>query len=868
MSMVNQTKHIRDSRIVTPILLKLILALFCMELVIDASLTKLLPDALPLKRVLLNSVILALASVPVTGWWIVRRPVLAILGQDRVRAHAVMVKLVTIIALITFVVEFAAMAFVPYLLVGQGGEVWRYSDAFLFAVISTPLLWLVIVRTIESRNRYTMESQFSARALILRLFSAFFAIEIVCLGILEQLVLEDNAAYIAIAELLVEPALVCLLVWWFVLEPLRRLAVSENIRYNAVSLQMVDAVIITDEQGMILSLNPAAEDLFGYVAGEMEGEGVGTLFPRISSFSELVGDNRLAGPASVAREVPGTRRNGTTVPLDISVSRVAQGDQLIYMAVMRDNSERKRAEENVQHTVSLLEATLEASADGILAVDTSWEVQIHNSKFAEMMMIRPEPGVPGEGTRIFEFLKTQAADPGEFAARVEKLFRQPERADHALIALHCGRVVEWYSKPQWLGERIVGRVWSFRDVTARIQAEQSLRESEERFRQVFEHSEDAIILFDPATCAVIDVNPTAETIYGFDRREIVDRGLPVICRGASLRKMEDFICGGLRNESFRADAIDCIRKDGSEIIVSVRGKVIRLQGTDAVYCTFRDITERVRLEREASSIQAKLIHTNKMTSLGIMATSIAHEINNPNNYILANAQLLESVWHDADAILEQYLEHNGEFSLAGLSYAGQRDEFPGMITGIREGSDRIREIVSNLREFASQGASNMDGLVDCNKVVSFAVTIMSHLVPRYTSHFSVELAEELPPVKGNAHLLEQVVLNLIMNALQSLPGPDRGVWVSTGFDRDAGVVSITVRDEGAGMTEAVAHRIMEPFFTTKLDRGGSGLGLSISQSIISEHGGTLDFRSERGKGTTFVVSFPVYTLTKGAEHDA
>jgi signal transduction histidine kinase len=191
-----------------------------------------------------------------------------------------------------------------------------------------------------------------------------------------------------------------------------------------------------------------------------------------------------------------------------------------------------------------------------------------------------------------------------------------------------------------------------------------------------------------------------------------------------------------------------------------------------------------------------------------------------------------------------------------------------MIAGIQDGSDRIRGIIDRLKEFVRQGTSTLEGRVDCNTVVSFSVTIMRHLISRHTRNFSMELSEGLPLVRGNTHLLEQVVINLLMNALQALPDPDRGVWVTTGHDPEARTVTISVRDEGCGIPEAIAQRIHEPFFTTKLDNGGSGLGLSISQTIVKEHGGTLEFRSTPGRGTIFTVSLPQLPINEGVDHES
>ena len=111
-------------------------------------------------------------------------------------------------------------------------------------------------------------------------------------------------------------------------------------------------------------------------------------------------------------------------------------------------------------------------------------------------------------------------------------------------------------------------------------------------------------------------------------------------------------------------------------------------------------------------------------------------------------------------------------------------------------------------------------------------------------------------MRGNAQRIEQVVVNLLLNACEALPDPERAVRVATEHDRDAGVVRIAVRDEGVGIPPEHLARLTDPFFTTKRDQGGTGLGLSVSAAIVKEHGGTLEFRSPPGAGTTVVLSLP------------
>ena len=181
-----------------------------------------------------------------------------------------------------------------------------------------------------------------------------------------------------------------------------------------------------------------------------------------------------------------------------------------------------------------------------------------------------------------------------------------------------------------------------------------------------------------------------------------------------------------------------------------------------------------------------------------------------------------------------------------------------MLDGIIEGSERINKIINTLKNFARPDATGMDGKVDIKRAIKYSKSILSSQIKKSTRKFRVNIEKKLPPVKGNSQQIEQVILNLIMNSLQALPDKNCGMWISAAVSKKAGFVLITVRDEGVGMSKDVIDRATEPFFTTKLDSGGTGLGLSISYSIIKEHGGSLEFESEPGKGTTVSIELPVY----------
>jgi PAS domain S-box-containing protein len=271
----------------------------------------------------------------------------------------------------------------------------------------------------------------------------------------------------------------------------------------------------------------------------------------------------------------------------------------------------------------------------------------------------------------------------------------------------------------------------------------------------------------------------------------------------------------------------------------------------------RDISEHKRAEEERKAIQAKLIQTNKMTSLGLLVSGMAHEVNNPNNSIKFSAHVLARTWSDMLPILDNYSRAEGDFVIGGHQYSQIREALPQLIAGITDSSRRIEGIIKNLRDFVRKGQADLSMFTDINRIVSVSASILNNQIKMHTNNFRLDLDERVPEVRGNSQQLEQVVINLIMNALQSLPDKDRSVAVSTSFDDRAGQAIIRVSDTGCGMPADVKKRLFEPFFSTKLDSGGTGLGLAISNVIIKDHKGFLEFESEPEKGTTAIVKLVV-----------
>ena len=521
--------------------------------------------------------------------------------------------------------------------------------------------------------------------------------------------------------------------WLFVVRPLRRSVQSERLRARAIYEQVIDAVILTDLQGRITALNPAAQRIFGYTQPELAGRPLATLVAdekrRLEPLIQATMDNPV-GSNWVSREIYMRERNGGSRLMDISISRIFLGGQHDYLLIMRDISERK-------------------------------------------------------------------------------------------------------------------------------EAERTLRESDNRFREIYEQSEDAILFFKPGSTYVVDANATVERLFGYPKAEMRRNGIACIFQGKELSQVQQVVGALQQGKVVQLDQVPGRCADGSECIVSLRAKIMTLQGVELGYCTLRDITARVRMEQESRDIQFRLLHANKMTSLGLLVSGVAHEINNPNNLIMTNAQLLAGARADAVSILRKHCQEHGDFLVGGILFSELDEQLPDLLNGIIDGSQRIAGIVDNLKNYARTDPSGFETAVDINQVATASVAMLHYELARATTRFRCDLASDLPRITGNRQQLGQVVINLLTNACQALPSRRHGICLSTAFNPEENQVVLTVADEGIGIPTEVGRRIMEPFFTTRLDSGGTGLGLSICKSIVTEHRGRLEFSSTPGEGTTFTVKIPV-----------
>jgi two-component system, NtrC family, sensor kinase len=356
------------------------------------------------------------------------------------------------------------------------------------------------------------------------------------------------------------------------------------------------------------------------------------------------------------------------------------------------------------------------------------------------------------------------------------------------------------------------------------------RRSEQNFRTLIERSPDAVAVYVGAV--VRYVNPRLLALLGYEsERAIVGRD-PLEFVHPDDRPM---VAERIRTYSMRGQETPpaeerFLHEDGSSVPVEVISIPIFYDDVPATLVHARDLTAQKQLE-------ARLVMADRLASVGRLAATVGHEINNPLAFVMAN--------------LELSLERLGDGPLS----AERQREIAEMLREAREGADRVRTIVRDLKVF-SRGDSDEITAVDPRRVLDSCANMAkgeirqrATLVKRYT---------ETPRVAANESRLGQVLLNLIVNAAHAIPegsGEHHEIVLSTDTD-DRGQVAIGVSDTGSGIPEDMLRHIFEPFFTTKTGGAGTGLGLSICQSIVAALGGEITVDSEVGKGTTFRVALP------------
>ncbi len=311
---------------------------------------------------------------------------------------------------------------------------------------------------------------------------------------------------------------------------------------------------------------------------------------------------------------------------------------------------------------------------------------------------------------------------------------------------------------------------------------------------------------------------------------------------------------GIYVEDVRGEILTITRKL-TMACLGIGGIVLLLSGY-IIWAAAGAETERLYAMEQSGLREKQLIQADKMSSLGILVAGVAHEINNPATSLMLNAPNLKKAWDAFTPVLDTHFRDDPEARVCNMTYLELSKRIELMLSAIQDGSARIKGIISELKDFSRPTGARMDHEIDVNQVVEKSLDLTSAIIKKSTHLLSVTYGHDLPLIQGNFGKLQQVMINLLVNAGQALENPEQSIQVITRLSDRKDFLTIEVTDTGPGVAPRDLKKMKDPFFTTRRDEGGTGLGLSISGKIVSDHKGILEFFSPPGQGLTARILLP------------
>jgi PAS domain S-box-containing protein len=388
-----------------------------------------------------------------------------------------------------------------------------------------------------------------------------------------------------------------------------------------------------------------------------------------------------------------------------------------------------------------------------------------------------------------------------------------------------------------------------RDITERIRSEQQIRESRNTLRSVFDGISDPLAMV-REDMTVIMLNRAALQFFGATLyRELIGTSCLESFRGRY----------GVEETNLVQAAI--AEQEPARYELAARGDAARYEevfvypvqaGGEGRCMAIIRVTDRTRqrlMERE-------LIQSEKLASLGLLISGIVHEINNPNNFISFNMPILRDYIQDILPVLDEYAVRKPDYEVQGMPYADFRGDVLKLIENIEHGSTRINATVAKLKEFSRKKDEKGARPILPTAIVEKAVSICHTQIRKTVKTFEVQVQQDMPEMVTDPDAVEQTLINLLINAAQAADKPDSRILLTVRQGTSGEGLVLEVEDNGCGMDGKTASRIFDPFYTTKEEGLGTGLGLYISKNLIEDARGSITVESEIGRGTTFRVVLP------------
>jgi PAS domain S-box-containing protein len=604
------------------------------------------------------------------------------------------------------------------------------------------------------------------------------------------------------------------------------------------SIHVVDPVT-----GRFLDINLTACQALGYSREEMLLMSLPDIVAaegRRFSMQEAMEELQKTGAKMV--EARHRRKDGSTYPVEVNVRHI-QLDREYVVAVVRDITERKRAEQEQQRVSRLMRLLLESAGKGIYGIDTEGRCIFINQVGASMLGFQPEELL---GQNMHKLAHHHRHDGSIYPVEECPIFRAFQTGLRCWVDTDIfWRVdgswfpVEYSSSPIVENGITTGAVVTVSDITERKRAEEQIAEQ----AALLDKARDAILVRD-INGKILFWNKGAELVYGWTCDEALGRNAVELYYSDS-KKFEEIDALTVSRGEWQGE-VQHLTKDGREITVEARWNLIRdREGRPkSVLAINTDVTERKKIE-------AQFMRAQRMESIGTLAGGVAHDLNNILAPIMMAIQLLKDMSDDPEA--KKILET--------LEVSAKR------------GADIVRQVLSFARGLEGQRIEIQPKIL----LKDLGIIIKDTFPKNIRFHFS--MAEEVWSMVGDPTQIHQVLLNLCVNARDAMPnGGDLTIRVENCVldeqyaamnmqGKPGRYVNVNVTDSGTGMIPNVLDKIFEPFFTTKSFDKGTGLGLSTVMAIVKSHEGIIHVCSEPTKGTTFKVYLPAIQVSDQASQD-
>jgi PAS domain S-box-containing protein len=600
-------------------------------------------------------------------------------------------------------------------------------------------------------------------------------------------------------------------------------------RFRSVVEHAQAIIFILDRNGVFLLSEGRGLAKLGLRPGQVVGVSALELYANNPSVLHGIRQALAGSQAHITNEV-----NDRVFDTVYSPHYSPTGEAIGVVGIAIDITESQRAEAALRASEAQLQCILAATADGILAVDRHGRVIKANRRFAELWRLPAELLERGDDNALLDYCLDQLVEPEVFRQKVQQLYDSTDQATE-LLRFKDGRCYERYSAPLLFEGAAIGRVWSFRDVTDQKRAEEELQRREQRFRSLIENGSDMITVLNREGVIRFQ-SPSSERVLGYTPAEMVGLAVFDVVHPEDQARVREALHRALAAPTEMVTVqVRVKHRAGAWRRLEVLGRCVPDRASDGeVIINARDITDSTKLEEQLRQAQ-------KMEAVGQLSGGVAHDFNNLLTVILGHVSLLQS---------HEELPGNLRDSIAEIGQSAER------------AANLTRQLLAFSRRHTMQPKA-----IDLNETVANMTKMLRRVLGEDIT-MQLHYAPQPGVVHADAGMLEQVLLNLVVNARDAMPQGGRLIIETAHEKLDAAAaarmpqaragdfVRLSVSDTGSGIAPEVMPHIFEPFFTTKDVGKGSGLGLATVYGIVQHHEGWINVSSEPGRGSVFQIFLP------------